>query len=86
MPNDEPPPPDLLRLDKRDTAHALLQAMGRRRFGHAKHIMESTLHGVVAELIADALLDGGYVLTLPKRRDPMDRASLHKPKDPHLTE
>jgi uncharacterized protein YcgL (UPF0745 family) len=72
----EPDRRQFLPLDKHDTAFAVHQALGMRRFGHAQHIMDSALHGVVAELIADALAEAGYVVTIPQRPDPMDTLSF----------
>lgn len=76
--------PPLLPLDRRDTAHALHQALAVRRFGHAKNVLDSTLHGVMAELLADALMAAGYVVAIPEHRDPNDRRPL--PSNPHLTD
>ena len=76
--------PVLLPLDRRDAAHALHRALAARRFRHAKNVLDSTLTGVVAELLADALAEAGYVVAIPQRRNPTDRRPLHA--NPHLTD
>lgn len=53
-------------LDYRQTADALQQALELRRPGLAEAAMQSTLTGVVAELLADALIGAGYVVALPR--------------------
>lgn len=42
------------------------------------------LHGVVAELLTDALMEADYVVARPERRDPTDRRPIRS--DPHLTD
>lgn len=85
MPIDPPVDRPLRALDSRDAAHALHRALAARCFGHAKSILDSTLHGVVAELLADALVEAGYVVAIPIHPDPTDQRRL-LPKNPNLTE
>ncbi|NPD68707.1 hypothetical protein HN018_13150 [Lichenicola cladoniae] len=54
-------------LDYRATADALQEALELRRPGLADAAMHSTMTGVVAELLADALIGAGYVVALPRR-------------------
>lgn len=53
-------------LDFRQTADALQEALELRRPGLAEAAMQRTLTGVVAELLADALIGAGYVMALPR--------------------
>lgn len=53
-------------LDFRQTADALQEALEMRCPGLADAAMQRTLTGVVAELLADALIGAGYVVALPR--------------------
>ncbi len=61
---DEAGPPALLPLGLRDTAEALQHALELRRTGLARDAMTNALNGVVAELLADALISAGYVVSI----------------------
>ena len=61
---DEAGPPVLLPLGLRDTADALRHALELRRTGLAGDAMAGALNGVVAELLADALIPAGYVVSI----------------------
>ena len=82
MPNREPVTntlPDrrqFLPLDKQDATFAVKQALGMHRPDHVTEVLDATLHGAIAELIASALSDAGYVITIPQRPDPMARRSI----------
>lgn len=65
MPNDAHPPA-LLPLDLHGTANALQHALELRRTGLAKDMMMNALNGVVAELLADALISAGYVVSIQR--------------------
>ena len=67
MPDDASLP--LRALDQRDTAFALHRALAARRHGHDKRVLDSTLHSVAAELLAEALAEAGYVLAEPIHPD-----------------
>ncbi len=62
----DPLGPAVLRLDKRQTADAIQQALELRRSGLARDAMEATVNGLVAELLADALLSAGYIVAVPQ--------------------
>lgn len=62
----DPLRPAVLRLDKRQTADAIQQALEMRRSGLARDAMEATVNGLVAELLADALLSAGYIVAVPQ--------------------
>ena len=66
MPHPVDPTASLRPLDFRQTADALQDALELRRPGLAEAAMHRTLTGVVAELLADALIGAGYVVALPK--------------------
>ena len=61
---DDPGPPALLPLDLHETANALQHALELRRTGLARDAMTNALNGVVAELLADALISAGYVVSI----------------------
>ena len=61
---DDPEPPALLPLDLHGTANALQHALELRRTGLARDAMANALNGVVAELLADALISAGYVVSI----------------------
>ena len=61
---DNPEPPALLPLDLHETANALQHALELRRTGLARDVMTNALNGVVAELLADALISAGYVVSI----------------------
>ena len=63
---DDPDLPALLPLDLHGTANALQHALELRRTGLAKDMMASALNGVVAELLADALMSAGYVVSIQR--------------------
>ncbi len=63
MPNNLQPPA-LLPLDLHGTANALQHALELRRIGLARDAMANALNGVVAELLADALISAGYVVSI----------------------
>jgi hypothetical protein len=65
----------LLPLDKRDAAFAVRQALGMRHHGPAQGMVDATMQGEIAELIADALADAGYVVAIQQRR----RAAVDRP-------
>ncbi len=65
----------LLPLDKRDAAFAVRQALGMRHHGPAQGMVDATMQGEIAELIADALADAGYVVAIQQRR----RAAIDRP-------
>ncbi len=61
---DEAGPSPLLPLGLRDTAEALQHALALRRTGLARDAMTNALNGVVAELLAEALISAGYVVSI----------------------
>ncbi len=61
---DDPGQPALLPLDLHETANALQHALELRRTGLARDAMTNALNGVVAELLADALISAGYVVSI----------------------
>ena len=71
----DPLGPAVLRLDKRQTADAIQQALELRRSGLARDAMEATVNGLVAELLADALLSAGYIVAVPQTSREEDRAT-----------
>jgi hypothetical protein len=58
----------LLPLDRHDAAFAVRQALGMRHHGPVQDKVDATLQGEIAELIADALSDAGYVVAIKQRR------------------
>jgi len=66
MPHDIDPAAPLRALDYRGTADALQCALELRRPGLAEAAMQRTLTGVVAELLADALIGAGFVVAVPQ--------------------
>lgn len=58
----ERPARPVLLLDHRETADALQQVLEIRRSGLGQIAVETTITAVVAELLAGALLDAGYVV------------------------
>ncbi|MCQ8278859.1 hypothetical protein NFI95_10385 [Acetobacteraceae bacterium KSS8] len=65
VPQDRRP---LLPLDRRDAAFAVRQALGMRHHGPVQDKVDATLQGEIAELIADALNEAGYVVAIKQRR------------------
>ena len=61
---DDPGPLALLPLDLHETANGLQHALELRRTGLARDAMTNALNGVVAELLADALISAGYVVSI----------------------
>lgn len=58
----------LLPLDRQDAAFAVRQALGMRHHGPVQGVVDATLQGEIAELIADALSEAGYVVAIKQRR------------------
>ncbi len=65
----------VFQLDKRGTADALQQALEFRRQGLPSDAMAAAIHGLAAELLADALLAAGYVVGVPQIESDRDGAS-----------